>query len=782
MNAPFSQSARRGRLTTPLGGDALVLLRMDGREALCGGFAWEVEALAATDDVDLDALLGEHATVAVDMAGGTRHFDGIVAEARRIGPGENGWRYGLVLRDWLHLASLRRNMRIFHRMTAPAILTELLADYADGGDPHLEDRLGDSYPEWEYTVQYGESDAAFAQRIMERAGITWAWRHAPGSHTLVLVDDPLSLPDVPGGTRPYKPYGRHHMADEEHFHDWQAGARVTTGAVRLTEWNFHKPRAGQQVDQAGDAAHAQGRIESFDWPGDYLAPGGGPDQARTAAAKLLQAERGGAVRHRASGDVAGLGAGICVTPTGDRVADVTGRRFVCLSATHRYRAQAYGTGDAGGRGEGTDADQAYMGEYVLMPDDAPLRPPRRVPRPRVHGPQTAIVVGEGEIDCDDLGRILVRFHWDLDAKHSMRCRVVQANASRRYGGMAIPRIGMEVVVEHLEGDPDRPIVTGCVYHADHDRPYALPAHKTKRVIREDSHQGEGFNEISFEAQSGRENMAFHAQKDQTFRVLNDQSSNIGANRVEQVGANHSTQINANRMERVGANKSTSVGGGGPLGLLQVLMPLVQAGGKFMQKNASRGQTGEGVGGFATGIAGVAAMPGELAAIAQKGMFAASGGHRDAGGAAQLGQAGIMSRLLGLVMPGGGTMSTVVERYLTTTVGQAATEQVGLAKNTVVGNVMSTSVGKLMTTKVGEDYELETKKSIFNRTVTHTLHAKEKFVIAGPGGSITIDKSGVTIRTKHLKVKSPSVDFTSGSPSQLDALSSDKAFVQECKGK
>ncbi|WP_162618942.1 type VI secretion system Vgr family protein, partial [Tritonibacter mobilis] len=391
----FTQDARLGRLTTVLGSDALVLLRMDGTEELSGDFEWRVEALSTQNTLDLSALLGTHATVEINHAQGVRAFDGIVCEAEQRGAFENGFRYDLTLRPWLHVASLRRNMRIFHNKTVIEIVQEVLSSYAALGNPHLEVRVMDDYPVLEYTVQYGESDADFIRRQLERFGITWSWRHEAGSHTLLLTDAAISLPEVPGSSRPYFGVAGYHRNEEEHFRHWSATERITTGAVRLTEYNFKIPTSAQEVDQLSDASHPSGDIESYDWPGDYLNQGEG----RGVVSRRLEAERGQAPRHRAEGDVVSLGAGWRVTLAGDDVPNATGRTFVCLKATHQFRAQAYGSGSAG-------ADDApYEGAYVLTPDDAPFRPERRAVGPRVQGPETAVVVGEGEIDCDEHGRI-----------------------------------------------------------------------------------------------------------------------------------------------------------------------------------------------------------------------------------------------------------------------------------------------------------------------------------------------------------------------------------------
>ena len=487
MDSPFSQKDRQGRLSTTLGDDTLVLLRMDGTEELSNDFEWRVEALSTQSGLDLEALLGTHATVEIDHAQGTRAFDGIVCEAVHRGPHENGWRYDLVLRPWLHVAGLRRNMRIFHNKTAIQIIEEVLVAYAGLGKPHLDVQTTGDYPVLEYTVQYGESDAEFVRRQMERHGITWSWTHDAGSHTLLLTDAVFSLPEVAGGSRPYYGVDGYNRQEEEHFKVWSSAQRITTGAVRLTEYNFKTPSAAQEVDRTGDAAHPHGDVESYDWPGDYLAQGEG----RGVVGRRTDAERGQAPRHRAEGDVVSLGAGWRVTLAGDDVPGARGQTFIGLKAEHHFRSQAYGSGDAG------QDERPYEGSYVLLPDDATFRPERRLAGPKVQGPETAVVVGDGEIDCDEHGRILVRFHWDLEEANSMRVRVSQNWAAKGWGGMVIPRIGMEVIVEHLRGDPDKPIVTGCVYNGKNTPPYELPKHKTRSTFKTNTHKGKGFNELRF---------------------------------------------------------------------------------------------------------------------------------------------------------------------------------------------------------------------------------------------------------------------------------------------
>lgn len=639
MNVNFSQKARRGRLATELGKDRLVLVRMDGEEELAGVFEWRVEALATDDGIDLDQLLGTHATVEVQMMQGSRFYDGIVCEASLAGMVENGVRYDLVLRPWLHLASLRRNHRIFHKKNVIEIIEEVLGDYGDLGNPHLKVQTSEDYPELEYTVQYGESDADFVSRQMERFGITWMYEHSAGNHTLVLVDNTTSLPEIEGGSRPYRGVEGHHFSDEEHFNLWKGGTRITTGAVKLTEYNFKIPRTAQQVEHLGDAEHERGDVESFDWPGDYLEPGQGSDVVR----KRTEAERGQGARHHAVGDIPALGAGVCVSVSGDEIRDVTGNRFVCLRAAHTYRSQAYGSG------ESQDDDRAFEGRYTLMPDSSPLRPERKVDRPIVEGPETATVVGSGEIDCDKYGRILVQFPWDLDREYSMRCRVSQNWAHRGYGGMVIPRIGMEVIVEHLQGDPDKPIVTGCVYNGINVPPSELPANKTRSVFKTSSHQAEGFNELTFEDEGGEEFIYMHAQKnldihvknsakrrvdfDDNVSVGNDSNLDVAANRTETIEGDMGVKVTGSLAEKVNADRGADVDGnfaistggdftikaGGEIVLDASKITLVGSGAAITLQGVVNASPSIHIGSASPSAAAVPAVPAVLQAAAGEGM-------------------------------------------------------------------------------------------------------------------------------------------------------------------
>ncbi len=692
-----------GRLLTALGKDVLVLQRFEGQDHLSRLSEYAADCLAVAPDIDFDALIGTHASVTLRTHDGAeRNFSGIVTEARWLGPGENGHRYRLMLKPWFWLATLRRNQRIFHNKTAPQILEAIFADYSSAGAATLE--LSQDYPELEYTVQYRESDFAFACRMMERFGISWHFSHSEEAHRLVLTDAVESHATI--GPRPYRPADGHHQEEVEHFRDWRPARRLGTGAIRLTDYNFKTPNAAMEVDRPGDAAYAQGQIESFDYPGDYP----DADRGRLVAGMRMEGERGQDRRFEASGDIPALGGGVRVVLSGDPVPGL-GEEFICLSARHSYISDSYGSGAR------TSDDYAYSGTYLLMPSTAPLKPELKTPRAVVQGPQTATVVGEGEIDCDEYGRILVRFHWDLAGAHSMRCRVSQSWAGNGWGGMVIPRIGMEVVVEFLEGDPDKPLVTGCVYNGKNATPYPLPGHKTKSVFRSDTHQGSGFNEFTFEDEKGQENISLHAQKDQTLKVLNNRMKRVDNDQVESVGKNKSIDVGKNHQEKIGGSMNLTVGGaGGWLGIAGALGSVLANGAKTMSMGAAEiGDDGLSsmIGSFAPGV-----LAGEAATSTGVAGFMAAGQNRALAGAVQSGAGTSLGQLVGQAMPVSGIMNLMVEKAKSETIGLASTEQIGLLKNTMVGQIQTTTVGnkqishigKVKKTVVGEEYVIEVGKS------------------------------------------------------------------------
>ncbi|MCU0830374.1 MAG: type VI secretion system tip protein VgrG [Rhizobiaceae bacterium] len=564
MNLMPRQAKRAAVLETPLGADVLALARIDGSEGVNELFEYRVEALSMQGDIDFDALLGLHATVTMNgVNGGKRKFDGIVTEAHWIGVRDHFHAYRLILRPWLWVLSQQTDCFIFHNKKAPAIIAEVFGRHGALAD--FEDRTSGSYPVMEYCVQYRESDMAFVCRLMEEHGINFHFAHSDGAHRLVMTDASAQHDAVPGGSRRYIPLAGEDRRTNECFHLMVPERRFVSGKTAWRDYNFKTPSAKMQAEQAGASAYANGDKELYDFPGRYEAQGQGKEFARIR----LESEEAQDRRCMAAGNCVTLNAGGLVTVK-DHPFDRYNKEHLVVQCQFTLISQSYRSGSAG-------EEDSYEGQYELLESSIPLRPLKLTPRPLMHGPQTAVVVGkEGEeIDCDEYGRILVRFHWDRRNDQSMRCRVSQSWASKRWGGMVIPRIGMEVVVEHLEGDPDRPLVTGCVYNAANMPPYTLPQFKTRSTLMSDTHKGTGFNELRFEDEKSEEEVFLHAQKflnaivldnetwhvggNRAFNVAKSASQSIGGDKDMTVGGSHREVVGANRDETIGRNQTRKIG-------------------------------------------------------------------------------------------------------------------------------------------------------------------------------------------------------------------------------
>lgn len=723
MNFSFKQDERIGKLHTALGPDTIVLRRFDGVDGVNELFDYTIEALSLEPNINFDDLIGTHATVELStMNHGPQYFDGIITEAQWAGFDENGNVYKFQLRPWLWLASRRRDQRIFHNKSVDQIIAEVFGEWGERCNALVTSRLTESYPELEYTVQYQESDLDFVRRLMEQFGISFHFVHEMGKHGVVLTDTMFEFDPLPGGAREFKASTGQNEGDEEYFWDWKPKRHLTTGAVRMTDYNFKKPAATMEVDHVGEATYAMGQIESYDYPGDYTEF----EDGKTLSRLRTRQERSADHRHEAIGNTMSLMSGMKLELTGDHVDGVSGVEYVCLSARHSFKSESYGSGES-------SDDASYAGQYTFTPATAPFAPVRKTSSPRIYGPQTATVVGDGEIDCDEFGRILVHFPWDLQKAYSMRCRVAQISAHKGWGAMVIPRIGMEVVVEFLDGDPIKPLVTGCVYNGKNMPPYGLPGSKSQSGFLSTTHEGSGSNELRFEDQADKQEIYMHAEKDhntvignnethdigvdrsktvgndQTETIGNDKTITVGNNHTETIGNNETKQVGSNLTQSVGANKTVTIGAN--------------------HAHTIGAQQSVSVGKMSTETVG-------MMKVVTVGMM-----HQEAAGLVR-------------------------------------TEQTGQIKNEIIGRSLSTIVGKKQSTNVGSEYILEAGSSILAKTKKHTLAAADKFVISGPGGSITIAPSGITIAAKSLKFKAPKIDFVSGS-AQGDALMSDKSMSEEC---
>jgi type VI secretion system secreted protein VgrG len=517
------QSQRIARLTTPLGAETLVLSRFDGEEGLSSLFEFQIEALSTSQNLDFTPALGRHCSVTFESYGEKRHFDGILTEARWVGLEQAAYHaYRLTLRPWLWLLGRKADCRIFRDKTPIDILEDVFQRGAFN-DFDIKAERGD-YERLEYCVQYRETDLAFVSRLMEQWGLYTFHEHEAGRHTLVIADGKSCHSPVKtaGGSIPFVALAGADQPTAEHLRIWEAERRFRTGRMALNDFDYMKPAAKMQVEAQGNEGYERSKLEVYDYPGRYLEPPRGERFARVR----LQAEQALDHRKHAAGDAISLLPGRLARLKGHPTDD---REYLVVAARHSFALEAYRTGATA-----TGPGEAYRGSYELQPSDIPYRAPIVTPRPIVHGPQTAMVVtrkgNEGEeIDVDEEGRIFVQFHWNRERdKISRPVRVAQMWAGKQWGWQVIPRVGQEVVVEFLEGNPDQPLVVGTVYNKNNRFPYPLPDEKTVSGVKSDSSKGhEGFNEFVFDDRKGGELVRMRAERDHETLVRRSETRTIG---------------------------------------------------------------------------------------------------------------------------------------------------------------------------------------------------------------------------------------------------------------
>lgn len=542
--------------------EALLFHHMHGREELGRPFRYELEALSEKDDLPIQDLLGTAVTVTLARRDGSeRHLHGLVARAEFRGTEGPYARYGLLLVPWLWFLGRRRDCRIFQDRTTPAILEAVMSAWPVA-DFALE--LEGSYRPREYCVQYRESDLDFLSRLAEDEGITFFFRHRADGHTLVLIDGPGPCAPVPGYERiPYLAPRPGVVRERDHVDGWQARAEVRSGKAALEDFDFEKPRTDLLAADADPPAHPLADAELYDYPGGYRELAAGDERARLRLEEELTGQAGAVGTGNASGIACGARFALEGFPRKPENRDWLVVATEIELASERYRSS---------RGEATG--EPFRCRFEAHDAARPWRPARRTPRPFVHGPQTAIVTGPAgeEIHCDKYGRVKVKFHWDRhgreDESSSCWLRVSQAWAGAGWGALHVPRIGQEVIVDFLEGDPDRPIVTGRVYNALAMPPWGLPGNATQSGIKSDSSKGGGgSNELRFEDKKGSEQIWLHAQKDEdivvendkTEQVKHDETITIGNDRTESVGHDETLSVGNDRSREVGAHERVTIG-------------------------------------------------------------------------------------------------------------------------------------------------------------------------------------------------------------------------------
>ncbi|WP_165677922.1 type VI secretion system Vgr family protein, partial [Metapseudomonas otitidis] len=486
--------------------------------------------------------------------GGQRYFHGIAARcSQSSGTGQFAG-YRVTLRPWLWLLSRTSDCRIFQNKTVPDIVKQVFRDL---GFSDFEDALTRSYREWEYCVQYRETSFEFVSRLMEQEGIYYYFRHEQSRHVLVLSDAYGAHTTAPGyGSVPYYPL-EDQMRERDHVYDWHLAREVQPGSLALNDYDFQRPSARLEVRSSISRSHSNAEHPLYDYPGEYVQTGDGEQYARNRIEAIqTQYER---VQLRTN--ARGLGAGHLFKMTGYPRADQN-REYLIIGARYAVSQEAYESGSTGGTLQ-------FNSSLECIEARQPFRPMPTTIKPIVQGPQTAMVVGPKgeEIWTDQYGRVKVHFYWDRhdQSNENSSCwiRVSQSWAGKNWGHIQIPRIGQEVIVSFLEGDPDRPIITGRVYNAEQTVPYDLPANATQSGIKSRSSKGgtpANFNEIRMEDKKGAEQLYIHAERNQDIVVENDETHSVGHNRTKSIGNDEVALIGQDRLRAVKRNDTLIVGG------------------------------------------------------------------------------------------------------------------------------------------------------------------------------------------------------------------------------
>ena len=561
-------------------GDQLEFRSLEGSEQISRLFEHRVRMISQSASISAKALLGKDLSIEIDLTtevggGGKRFISGQVTQFTYIGRDGDFYSYEAVLRPWLWHATRRSDFKIFQFKKVPDIIQEVLGPYGFS----IENKLTGSYRTWDYIVQYGETDFNFVSRLMEMEGAYFYFSHSQGSHTLVLADDIGSHSPLPNGpsTIPYYSGDRAaHVHDQDFIDGWSFAEDIASGHFAADDYDFKKPKSILDTKQQQPAGHTEDSRELYEWPGGYTEMGDGENYARVR----IEQQKAQRETVQGEGNARNLAPGYLFTfskyPRGDQNKD-----YLIEAAYYRFEENVRRSDGAGGAGNasrgGLDSPTSYRLSISAVPKTTPYRSQRTTPKPHTTGPQTAVITGPAgeEIHTDQYGRVKVQFHWDrygsFDENSSCWIRVSQTWAGSNYGSMHIPRIGQEVIVDFLNGDPDYPIITGRVYNAMQMPPWELPANKTQSGIKtrssKDGTPGAGMksgagdaNAIRFEDRKGAEQLWLHAQKDQLTEVENDEEKWVGQDRRKTVDRDEFNTIHRDRTEIVDRNEKINVHG------------------------------------------------------------------------------------------------------------------------------------------------------------------------------------------------------------------------------
>ncbi|AYP23568.1 type VI secretion system Vgr family protein [Pantoea agglomerans] len=548
------------RITAQLPADGLLFHTLKGTETLSRPFVLTAELLATDARIDRHALLGKPVTFTLPTDGlmnalSPRYLNGKITRVAVRSQELSGTRYAvyeLTVEPDLWPMKRDRNLRIFQSQTVPQIVQTLLKEYG----VNVETRLAGSYRVWEYCVQYQESSLDFISRLMELEGIYYFFRHEADRHTLVLCDAPDQHQAFPGyETIAYHVTPSGGVVTEEGISQWSLAESVTPGIYSTDDYDFRKPNAWMLQARQNPASPVPGSVDVYDWPGHFV------DHSHGESYACIRQEVWQAEHHSVSGSgtATGIAPGFTFSIINAPHFSDNGE-YLVTSATYDFAENAYASGDTG--------DSRHNIHFTVLPSSVTYRTPPETAWPKTHGPQTAKVVGpKGEsIWTDRYGRVKVKFHWDRLAKgddtSSCWVRVSSAWAGQGFGGVQIPRVNDEVVVDFINGDPDRPIITGRVYNEASMPPWNLPEDATRMGFMTRSKDGHNDNSsfLFFEDKPGGELLNMHAEKDMNISVENDKTVSVDGCRTTKIGKDQTDEINGDSTFHYKQKRTTTVDG------------------------------------------------------------------------------------------------------------------------------------------------------------------------------------------------------------------------------
>jgi type VI secretion system secreted protein VgrG len=688
-----SQDSRHIAIETPLGKDVLLLQSFSGHEEISRLFEFDLHLLSEDYQINSDDIIGQNVTIRMDLSGGgTRYWNGhIVRFTKSASSSQRFAQYRATMVPWLWFLTRTSDCRIFQEKTVPDIIKQVFSDL---GFTDVEERLSGSYGTWTYCVQYRETDFNFVSRLMEQEGIYYYFLHEDGKCTIVLSDS-RSMHDSYGD---YDEIGFDSRAssDQERIREWTVEKQLQAGKVSHTDYNFKKPATSLMSLESESWGYTKGEFEIYDAPGEFLEKPDGEHYAKVRMEELVRSYEECVGEADSRGICPGYLFTLTVRDNSDLSMSDQTREYLVVSVNHQATSEAYETSDGEGPG---GAGDSYSCFFTVIPSSIQFRPLRKTPKPVVEGSQTAIVTGPSgeEIYTDEHGRVKVQFHWDREGKRDQNSscwiRVSQAWAGAGWGAMIIPRIGHEVIVSFIEGDPDRPIITGRVYHGTNTPPYDLPGEKTKSTLKSNSSKGGGgFNEFRFEDKKGEEEVFLHGQKDWTIEIENNKIQTVGANENSTIGNDRTKRVNRNQSETIVVDKTIKVGAN-HTETIGAMMTQTVAANKVETVGANKSET----------ITTAKALT--------------------IGAAYQVSVGGAMN----------------------VTVGGVKGEEVGGAKIVAVGDTHTVSVGKKQSTTVGKEYSLNAK--------IVRIEAKDEISLKAGGAQITLKKSGdIQLKGKKIEIK------------------------------